>query len=103
MTENIGPSIESKKARELLDHVKARTDLLVNEGVDRKLLTYHIAALEKALDEKAHASVVGHMLTELKGAFEQVAGNATVRGLIILLNEIFATGVPSPDRKADAP
>jgi hypothetical protein len=101
MAENIEPPIESKKAREFIDHVKAHTDQLVDEGVDRKLLTYRIASVEKALDEKAHASVIGQMLTELKGAFEQAAGSATVRGLIILLNEIFATGVPSPDRTAD--
>jgi hypothetical protein len=102
MAENIGPPIESKKAREFIDHVKAHTDQLVDEGVDRKLLTDRLASLDKALNEKAHASVIGHMLSELKGAFEQTAGSSTVTGLIILLNEIFATGVPSPDRKADA-
>ena len=96
MSGNIGPMIERKKAREFIDHVKARTDQLVDEGVDRKLLTDRIASLEKALDEKAHASVIGQILSELKGAFERVAGSATVRGVIILLNEIFATGVPSP-------
>jgi len=103
MSENIGASIERKKAREFIDHVKARTDQLVDDGVDRKLLTHRLALLEKALDEKAHESIIGHMLAELKGAFEQAAGSAAVRGIIILLNEIFATGVPSPDRKADAP
>jgi hypothetical protein len=96
MIGNIGPSIESKKAREFIDHVKSRTDQLVDEGIDRKLLTYRLASLEKALDEKAHASVIGQLLTELKGILEQAAGNPTVRGVIILLNEIFATGVPSP-------
>jgi hypothetical protein len=86
----------NEKVRRCIHHVRNRTDQLVAEGVDRKSLATRVAALEKALDEKTHASVIGQKLTELKGEFEQAAANPTVRDAIALLNEIFATGVPSP-------
>ena len=96
MPEDTKSSAENDKAREFLAHVKTRTDQLVREGVNRQSLTARIAALEKALDEKAHASVIGQKLTELKAEIEQVAGSKTVQYIMILLNEILGTGVPPP-------
>ena len=96
MPKDTKPSIESEKAREFLAHVKTRTDQLVREGVNRQSLTARVAALEKALDEKAHASVIGQKLTELKAEIEQVAGSKTVQYIMILLNELLGTGVPPP-------
>ena len=96
MTEDTKSPVENDKAREFLAHVKTRTDQLVREGVNRQSLTARVAALEKALDEKAHASVIGQKLTELKAEIEQVAGSKTVQYIMILLNELLGTGVPPP-------
>jgi len=96
MTEDTKSSAENDKAREFLAHVKTRTDQLVREGVNRQSLTARVAALEKALDEKAHASVIGQKLIELKAEIEQAAGSKTVQYIMILLNELLGTGVPPP-------
>jgi hypothetical protein len=96
MPNELGPYIESKKTRDLITHVKDRADQLATEGVDHATLMQRLTALEKALDEKAHDSVVGQKLTELKGEFEDVATSSTVRGIVVLLNEILGTGVPPP-------
>ena len=78
---------------------KSRADQLTHEGVDRDSLATHVANLEKAHASKASPSVIRAELKKLQAEVESGAGKPNVQSLIALLNEIFATGVPSSDAK----
>ena len=86
-----------EKIRSLIQHLKSRADQLTHEGVDRDSLATHVADLEKAHAAKASPSVMRAKLKELQAEIESGAGKPNVQSLLALLNEIFATGVPSPD------
>jgi len=86
-----------EKVWSLIRHLKSRADQLTREGVDRDSLAAHVANLEKAHAEKANPSVMRAKLKELQAEVESSAGNPTVQSVMTLLNEIFATGVPSPN------
>jgi hypothetical protein len=88
------------KIQELVSHVKANSDRLASEGIDKNELNKHIAGLEAEIKKpQPDHGALEQMLASLETTVELAEEKLAMNGVFRLLNTIFGTGVPEPPNR----
>ena len=88
------------KVKDLISHVKANSERLASEGIDKDVLNKHIAGLEAEIKKpQPDHGKLEEMLAALETSFELAEEKLAMSGVFRLLNTIFGTGVPEPPNR----
>ena len=89
-----------EKVKDLVSHVKANSERLASEGIDKDELDRHIARIEAEIKKpEPDHSALGEMLASFETTFELAEEKLAMNGVFRLLNTIFGTGVPEPPNR----
>lgn len=83
-----------EQVQNLISQVKSHAEGLTNEGVNSADLSNAISALEKAVEAKK-PDLIRSGLNELQKVIAKAAGGLLAHGVLGLLHQVFATGVPT--------
>ena len=88
------PQLSDQQIRDFIARVKAETNELVADGVDRNDLQKRIAALENALNAGKPASVTSPLLDDLEATLLPASDGGVTRDVLNFFNQLFGTGMP---------